>query len=284
MSRVYVKNGNFAPSGGEQHLFHLVDPSPWPILTSFALLILAIGGVMFMHNHLLGKYILGAGFFSVVFCLYSWWSDVIKEGLIQKHHTIPVRTGLRIGMALFILSEIMFFAVFFSSFFKASLEPVGVLDGVWVVKSGIWPPESIQTLDPFGLPFINTLILLLSGCTVTWAHYALGENNQKDCAFALGLTVSLGIFFSLMQAYEYHHAAFKFKDGIYPSNFYLATGFHGLHVVIGTIFLLVCYFRVKRGDFVKGNGHLAFEFASWYWHFVDVVWLFLFIFIYVFGR
>ena len=267
-----------------QHPFHLVDPSPWPIATSFALLLLAIGGLMFMHSYRFGEIVFGAGLLSVLYCLYVWWSDVIKEGLVEKHHTEKVRIGLRIGMALFILSEIMFFAVFFGSFFKASLFPVGVLDGVWVVKEGIWPPSSIKTFDPFDIPFINTLILLLSGTTVTWAHYALEENNQKDCITALGLTIIIGVFFSLMQAYEYHHAAFSFKDGIYPSNFYLATGFHGAHVIIGTIFLTVCYYRARRGDFNVMNGHLGFEFAAWYWHFVDVVWLFLFTFVYVLGR
>lgn len=268
----------------KQHLFHLVDPSPWPILTSFALLLLATGGVMSMHEYKFGNYVLIAGVFSVIFCLYSWWRDIIKEGIIDKAHTTPVRNGLRIGMALFIISELMFFAVFFGSFFKASLFPVGILDGVWVIKEGLWPPTNIQTFDPFDIPFINTLILLLSGTTVTWAHYAIEENNQQDCITALGLTVILGIFFSCMQAYEYHHASFKLNDGIYAANFYLATGFHGVHVIIGTIFLSVCYFRAKKGDFSKGQGHLGFEFAAWYWHFVDVIWLFLFTFVYVLGR
>lgn len=237
-----------------------------------------------MHSYKFNHYILAFGVISVAYCLYSWWRDVIKEGIIDHSHTEPVRHGLRIGMALFILTEIMFFGVFFASFFKSSLSPVGLLDGVWVIKQGVWPPPNIKVFDPFDIPFINTLILLLSGTTVTWAHYALEERNQKDCVTALGLTIILGIFFTCMQAYEYYHAAFKFTDGIYPSNFYLATGFHGAHVIIGTIFLIVCYFRAKRGDFaIKNNGHLGFEFAAWYWHFVDVVWLFLFTFVYIFG-
>lgn len=276
-------NNNVTYLKEKGHPFHLVDPSPWPILTAFALMLLAIGAIMFMHEYRFGLYVFGAGFLSVIFCLYSWWGDVIKEGL-QKHHTHAVQTGFKIGMVLFILSEIMFFAVFFGSFFKSSLFPAGILDGVWVVEAGIWPPASIKTFDPFDIPFINTLILLLSGTTVTWAHYAFEENNQKDCITALGFTIVLGIFFSLMQAYEYHHATFAFKDGIYPSNFYLATGFHGVHVIIGTIFLSVCYYRARRGDFVKGKNHLGLEFAAWYWHFVDVVWLFLFTFVYVIGK
>ncbi|MGI4775488.1 MAG: cytochrome c oxidase subunit 3, partial [Janthinobacterium lividum] len=208
---------------------------------------------------------------------------VINEGR-SDHHTEPVRMGLRIGMGLFIISEMMFFFAFFFAYFRSSIFPVGILDGVWVVKDGVWPPPEIQTFDPWDIPFINTLVLLLSGTTVTWAHYAMEENNQKDCITALGITVLLGIFFSLMQAYEYHHASFKLRDGIYAANFYLATGFHGIHVIIGTIFLGVCYLRAKRGDFAENRGHLGFEFAAWYWHFVDVVWLFLFTFVYVWGR
>ncbi|MGZ7210052.1 MAG: cytochrome c oxidase subunit 3, partial [Methanobacterium sp.] len=208
----------------------------------------------------------------------------VKEGLIGKHHTNVVRNGLKIGMALFILSEVMFFGAFFGGFFKSRLDPVHILDGVWAVKEGIWPPAGIHTFDPWDIPFLNTLILLLSGCTVTWAHYSLLENNKKDLVKALTITVALGFIFTLFQAYEYHHAPFKFSDGIYPSNFFMATGFHGFHVIVGTIFLAVCLFRARKGHFEAGNGHLGFEFAAWYWHFVDVVWLFLFVFIYVLGR
>lgn len=279
-----MKTNKFHHFETKQHPFHIVDPSPLPILTSFALLLLAAGGIMVMHGYKFGWYVFTSGILAVTACLYSWWADVIKEGVIEKQHTPEVRTGLRIGMALFILTEIAFFAVFFGSFFKTSLFPAGILEGIWVVKPGIWPPESIKTFDPFDIPFINTLILLLSGTTVTWAHYAIEENNVKDYIIALKYTIILGIFFSVMQGYEYYHATFSFKDGIYPSNFYMATGFHGAHVIIGTIFLSVCYFRAKRGDFTKNNGHLGFEFAAWYWHFVDVIWLFLFIFVYVLGK
>lgn len=265
------------------HPFHLVELSPWPLLIAISLLFVTSGGVMFMHHYALGEYILSCGAIATLYFMYSWWRDVINEGK-DKHHTNPVRMGLRIGMALFILSELMFFAAFFSSFFKSFLFPVGVLDGVWVATTGAWPGGSIETIDPWDIPFLNTLILLLSGTTVTWAHYALEEGNKKDCVTALGYTVLLGILFTLMQAYEYHHAPFGIKDGVYGANFYLATGFHGLHVIIGTIFLAICYFRAKKGDFNYENGHLGFEFAAWYWHFVDVVWLFLFIFVYVLGR
>jgi len=239
---------------------------------------------MALHAFPHGYVVLVAGFVAVIFCAYNWWSDIIKEGIVEKEHTSAVRHGLRLAMALFILSEIMFFAAFFSSYFKASLAPEGILEGLWIVKEGIWPPTGIVTFDPWSIPFMNTLILLLSGCTVTWAHYSMMENNQKETIRALAYTIILGICFTCFQAYEYHHAEFNFTDGIYASNFYMATGFHGAHVIIGTIFLTVCYFRARKGHFVAGNGHLGFEFAAWYWHFVDVVWLFLFVFIYVLGR
>ncbi len=269
----------------QSHPYHLVDLSPWPILTAFSLLFVTSGAVMFMHNVPAGHYLSALGFAALVYCTFSWWRDVVKEGREGLHHTEAVQMGLRIGMALFILSEIMFFFGFFWSFFKASLFPEGILDdaGLWVTLQGIWPPKGIDVFDPWGIPFMNTLILLLSGTTVTWAHHEIGENNQQEAARALGYTVILGVFFSCMQAFEYVHAPFKFTDGIYASNFYMATGFHGLHVIIGTIFLGVCYFRAKRGHFAHGNGHLGFEFAAWYWHFVDVVWLFLFAFVYVWG-
>lgn len=263
------------------HDYHLVDPSPWPIVASFSLFVLASGAVMFMHKMKGGHLVLPLGFLLVVYTVYKWWSDVIKEGLRDKAHTELVRNGLRVGMALFIISEVMFFVAFFWSYFRFSLFPVHLLEGVWAVKPGIWPPAGIETFDPWDIPFINTLILLLSGTTVTWAHHSLLENNQKDTVKALTITVILGLIFTAIQGYEYHHAAFKITDGIYPSNFYLATGFHGAHVLIGTLFLSVCLYRAKRGDFVKGNGHLGFEFAAWYWHFVDVVWLFLYMFVYL---
>lgn len=265
------------------HDYHLVDPSPWPICTAFSSLALFSGAVMAMHKYAHGEVIFGAGLLMVIYCVYNWWKDVIKEGIVDKAHTNIVRKGLRIGMALFILSEVMFFFAFFWSFFKASLDPVHIIENFWPIKDGIWPPAGISPFDPWELPFINTLILLLSGTTVTWAHYELMHGNNKQVVKALALTVILGVSFTLLQAFEYIHAAFNFKDGIYPSNFFLATGFHGAHVIIGTIFLTVCLFRAMKGNLTK-EGHLGFEFAAWYWHFVDVVWLFLFLFVYVWGR
>ncbi len=265
------------------HDYHLVNPSPWPILISFALLLTAVGGVMVLHKYGLGKVLLPAGLLSVIAIAAAWWRDVVREGLNDKAHTRVVRHGLRLGMGLFILSEVMFFFAFFYAFFHAKIFPAPIFDGLWTMKEGVWPPEGIKPFDPWELPFINTLILLLSGTTVTWAHHAVQyKDRQKEVVLALGLTVLLGFTFTCLQAFEYHHAAFSFNQGIYAANFYMATGFHGLHVIIGTLFLAVCWFRARKGQ-LSPEGHLGLEFAAWYWHFVDVVWLFLFAFVYIWG-
>lgn len=275
-------------SAHQKHDYHLVDPSPWPIVGAFAAMTMFAGLVLALHGHAIGKILMPSGLFIVLLTMYVWWKDVVKEGLVEKHHTNVVRHGLRLGMALFIASEVMFFFAFFWSFFKSALMPELVFAGSHIfelnsaVKHGVWPSDGIKTLDAWDLPLLNTLILLLSGTTVTWAHYALMNNNRRDLICGLAITVLLGISFTTLQVIEYHHASFGFKDGIYPSNFYMATGFHGAHVLIGTIFLLICLIRAIKGQFTP-EGHLGFEFAAWYWHFVDVVWLFLFAFVYVWG-
>ncbi len=268
----------------KNHDFHILDPSPWPISLSFSVMFLLLGITLSMHQYQLGLYTGIIGFIGTNATLYFWWRDVIKEGKQDKAHNKIVQQGLRIGVALFILSEVAFFFVFFWSLFKAWLDPVMLLNDFWPEGVSTWPPSGIKTFDPWDIPFINTLILLLSGTTVTWAHHAIDDNNRDELVKALGVTVLLGVIFSLLQAYEYHHASFKITEGIYPSNFYLTTGFHGIHVIIGTIFLFVCFVRARCGHFDSGNGHLGFEFAAWYWHFVDVVWLFLFVFLYVLSR
>ncbi len=228
---------------------------------------------MYMHGS--GWLLAALGFLCVLTVMAGWWRDVIRESVREKAHTPIVKLGLRYGMSLFIASEVMFFAAFFWAFFDASLYPKEAIGGVW-------PPENIETMEAFHLPLMMTLILLLSGTTVTWAHHAIVEGDRKTASVALGLTVILGVLFSCFQVYEYGHAHFGFKDGIYPSTFYMATGFHGFHVLIGTIFLAVCWFRVRSGHFTP-KSHFGFEAAAWYWHFVDVVWLFLFVSIYWWG-
>ena len=259
-------------SGAQQHPNHLVDPSPWPAVGSAAGFILAIGAVMFMHDHAYGVYTLAAGLGMVLLTMFMWWRDIIREAEYQGHHTPIVQIGMRYGMMLFIASEVMFFVAFFWAFFDRALFP----------NDGIWPPEGIETFDPFDLPLINTLILLLSGCTVTWAHHALQHDNRRDFNVGLAITVVLGVLFTGLQAVEYDHAHFSFTDGIYPSVFYMATGFHGFHVIVGTLFLFVCLLRSYAGHFTAKQ-HFGFEAAAWYWHFVDVVWLFLFVAVYWWG-
>lgn len=268
------------------HDYHLVDPSPWPALGALSGFVLAMGAVLYMHPDLIGvdigvlKFV--PGVILVLATMFYWWRDVVREANAGDHKPV-VQLGLRYGMALFIASEVMFFVAFFWAYFDASLfVDQANMPGRVEATGGVWPPEGIQTFDPFHLPFMNTLVLLLSGCTVTWAHHALREGNRKGLIQGLWLTVILGVAFTGLQAYEYSHAAFGFTDGIYASTFYLATGFHGFHVIVGTIFLAVCLVRAYKGHFTATQ-HFGFEAAAWYWHFVDVVWLFLFVSIYWWG-
>jgi cytochrome c oxidase subunit 3 len=262
------------------HPYHLVDPSPWPVVGAIAAGLFTVGMVFYMHDlpvfgHKFGLGSIAPGVIGILATMYLWWSDVVKEGEVQGHHSPVVQIGLRYGMALFIASEVMFFAAFFWAFFDSALFPREAI-------GHIWPPKSITPLDPYAIPLLNTLILLTSGCTVTWAHHALKHNDRNGLIQGLALTVLLGIMFTSFQAWEYLHAPFGFKDGIYTSTFFMATGFHGFHVIVGTIFLLVCLVRAIKGHF-KPDHHFGFEAAAWYWHFVDVVWLFLFSFVYIWG-
>ena len=290
----------------KNHDYHLVNPSPWPLVGSIAALIMAFGAVIYMKtsgsadSRLFGQrgmFVLALGFAAVLLTMFMWWRDVIREAHAGDH-TPVVALHLRYGMIMFIASEIMFFVAWFWAYFDASLFPAAVEslpNGAQVgmvarneLTGGVWPPKPSadgtfrSTFDPWGLPLVNTLILLLSGTTVTWAHHALLENNRKALNTGLFITVILGMIFTALQAYEYGHAAFGFKGHIYGATFFMATGFHGAHVVIGTIFLAVCLFRSLKGHFTPKQ-HFGFEAAAWYWHFVDVVWLFLFACIYVIG-
>lgn len=255
------------------HPYHLVDPSPWPIVSALSALVLAVGAVDLMHHT--GALVFYVGLVMLLLSAFYWWRDVSRESNTPGVHNETVRHGLRMGMVLFICSEVMFFFAFFWAYFHAALDPTAAI-------GNIWPPKGVVTFDPFHLPYYNTLLLLMSGTTVTWAHHCLLEGDRKGMLQGLGLTVLLGMTFSIVQAIEYSHAAFALKDGIYPSTFFLATGFHGIHVIIGTIFLAVCWIRAWRGRFTP-QAHVGFEAAAWYWHFVDVVWLFLFISIYWWG-
>lgn len=274
---------------GKPHPYHIVRPSPWPLIGSLAGGLLAVGMVLFMHKIQLGGVTVGLkgvvlGILAVLTTMFFWWKNVIQETVSEKAHTPIVQIGLRYGMALFIASEVMFFVAFFWAFFDASLfaaDPKQLLRLDYT--HGVWPPPQIHTIPPFELPLLMTMILLLSGCTVTWAHHAILEGKRLESIKALGITVVLGIAFLSFQIYEYAHAHFHFKDGIYPSAFFMATGFHGFHVFVGTVFLTVCWLRAIKGHFTPKQ-HFGFEAAAWYWHFVDVVWLFLFVAIYFWGN
>jgi cytochrome c oxidase subunit 3 len=264
-------------SSGLKQPYHLVDPSPWPIIGAIGGGLTVFGIILAAHY---GSYItLLIGAVVVLATMYVWWRDVIRESRTPGLHTPVVRLGLRYGMMFFICSEVMFFVAFFWAYFNFALFPEHVAGD----SAGIWPPPGIHTFDPFHIPFLNTMILLLSGTTITWAHHALLQNDRRGLLVGLGLTVLLGLSFTTFQAIEYSDAPFHFAGGgIYPSVFFLATGFHGFHVIVGTCFLIVCWFRARAGQFTPQR-HFGFEAAAWYWHFVDVVWLFLFICIYWLG-
>jgi cytochrome c oxidase subunit III len=270
------------------HPYHLVEPSPWPILGAIGAFLMALGAIMWMKAIPVGalkpgSYIFGVGLIAVLFVMVGWWLDVIKEAQTPGVHSPIVALGLRYGMILFIASEVMFFVAWFWAFFDVALFPGEKIEYARAaVTGGHWPPKGIETIDPWHFPLLNTLILLTSGTTVTWAHHALLNNDRRGLVQGLILTILLGISFTGVQAYEYAHAPFAFKGSIYGSTFFMATGFHGFHVIIGTIFLIVCLLRALAGQFTPQR-HLGFEFAAWYWHFVDVVWLFLFSCIYVWG-
>jgi cytochrome c oxidase subunit 3 len=269
------------------HDYHLVDPSPWPIIGSISAFTMAIGLVLTMKSLQLGglrigPYVFGAGVLGVLYTMLNWWRTVIREATYEGHHTRVVQLHHRYGMMFFIASEVMFFVAWFWAYFDASLYPNDPIQFQRTELLGQWPPKGIETFDPWHLPLLNTLILLTSGTTVTWAHHALLHGDRQGVKWGLWLTIGLGLLFSCVQAYEYSHAAFAFKGNIYGATFFMATGFHGAHVIIGTIFLAVCLWRVYQGQFTPQQ-HLGFEFAAWYWHFVDMVWLFLFACIYVWG-
>nr|YP_010282283.1 cytochrome c oxidase subunit III [Layahima weiweii]UHM24946.1 cytochrome c oxidase subunit 3 [Layahima weiweii] len=255
------------------HPYHLVDYSPWPLTGALAALCTTAGMVKWFHQYDMTLLMLGN--LIMILTMIQWWRDVIRESTLQGLHTSNVISGLRWGMILFIISEVFFFISFFWAFFHSSLSPT--------VELGLtWPPAGIIPFNPLEIPLLNTVILLSSGVTVTWAHHSLMNGNYTQTAQGLFFTSLLGIYFTALQAYEYMEAPFTIADSVYGSTFFVATGFHGLHVLIGTTFLIVCLVRHINYHF-SSNHHFGFEAAAWYWHFVDVVWLFLYISIYWWG-
>ncbi|YP_001654992.1 cytochrome c oxidase subunit III (mitochondrion) [Heteronotia binoei] len=257
----------------QAHSFHMVDPSPWPLTGAMAALLMTSGLAMWFHYNT--QTLMNLGLLTMLFTTYQWWRDIVRESTFQGHHTKMVQTGLRYGMTLFITSEVFFFLGFFWAFYHSSLAPTPEL-------GGLWPPTGITPLNPFEVPLLNTAVLLASGVTVTWTHHSIMENKRQEATTALALTILLGSYFTLLQAMEYFEAPFTIADATYGATFFVATGFHGLHVIIGTTFLTISLLRQINYHFTTDH-HFGFEAAAWYWHFVDVVWLFLYISIYWWG-
>nr|AWN56217.1 cytochrome c oxidase subunit 3 [Doru luteipes] len=251
----------------------MVSFSPWPLLGALGVMVLVAGVVRWFHETSILT--MGVGLVVVGLTSFQWWRDIVREGTYQGCHTSEVEQGLRWGMLLFIVSEVFFFLSFFWAFFHSSLNPTLEL-------GGCWPPQGITPFNPFQVPLLNTAILLASGVTVTWAHHGFMGSNKTQAMQGLGCTVVLGIYFTILQAYEYVEAPFVMADSVYGATFFMATGFHGLHVMVGTTFLLVCWVRASHDHF-SWHHHFGFEAAAWYWHFVDVVWLFLYLSIYWWG-
>lgn len=265
----------------KNHDYQILPPSIYPFLGGLFAFIMLFGLVLWISPAVQQNtpWVFLIGFVGVLYVMVGWWGETIREEHLGEH-TPVVRISLRYGMLLFILSEVMFFAAWFWSFIKNAMYPMGPN---YPAQDGTWPPAGIHTFDPWGLPLINTVILLLSGVAVTWAHHAfVHENDRKTLIRGLAIAVVLGLSFTGLQAYEYTHAQFSFSGNIYGANFFMATGFHGLHVIIGTIFLFICLVRAMKGDFTP-ESHVGLEAAAWYWHFVDVVWLFLFAVVYIWG-
>nr|ARH55234.1 cytochrome c oxidase subunit 3 [Trigonopterus sp. 1 AH-2016] len=257
----------------KNHPYHLVDSSPWPILGSLSTFNFMVGLIKWFHLN--DSNLLLFSLFTNMLIMMQWWRDIIRESTFQGLHTSMVMKGLRWGMILFITSEIFFFFAFFWAFFHASLTPS--------IELGMnWPPKGIYPFNPLEIPLLNTLVLVSSGLTITWSHHSLMENNYYQAIYSLSTTVLLGFYFTLLQMYEYKEAPFTIADSIYGTTFFMTTGLHGLHVIIGSIFLFICLIRMYFNHFSSIH-HFGFEAAAWYWHFVDVVWLFLYLSIYWWG-
>ncbi len=266
---------NIIRSQFQAHPFHLVSPSPWPVFTCIALFNLTTSGVLTMHGFSNAGFYLASAFIALVTSMSFWWRDVVSEGTYLGNHTLAVQKGLNMGVALFIVSEALFFLAIFWAFFHSALSPT-------VELGAQWPPMGIEALNPFELPLLNTVILLSSGVTVTYGHHSLIQGNRRGTLYGLIATVLLALIFTAFQGLEYSVSSFTISDGAYGSCFYFGTGFHGIHVMIGTAFLMVGTWRTFAYHSTD-NHHLGLESGILYWHFVDVVWLFLFVSIYYWG-
>lgn len=259
----------------QPHPFHLVSPSPWPFNTSFSLLVLTVSAVLTFQGFTKAVDVINMGLLTVVSSMSLWFRDVISEGTYLGNHTLAVQRGLNLGVGLFIVSEALFFLAIFWTFFHSALSPT-------VELGAQWPPKGIESVNPFELPLLNTVILLSSGFTVTYAHHCLIQGYRKGGLHGMLYTIILALIFTALQGLEYTVSSFTISDSTYGSCFYFGTGFHGFHVIIGTAFIAVGLWRFLAYHFTE-NHHLGFESSILYWHFVDIVWLFLFISIYYWG-
>jgi len=251
----------------------MVEKSPWPILASFSALFLVSSVVFWVRAK--SSLTLVISFFIILFIAFLWWRDVFSETSRQGNHSLQVTVGLQIGILLFIVSEVLFFFSFFWAFFHRRISPTLELGQVW-------PPLSVVPFNPMNIPLLNTLLLISSGVTVTWCHHSILRSNKQNSLLSLYLTISLGVIFSMLQGFEYMEASFSLSDSVFGSTFFMATGFHGLHVLIGRTFLIVSSQRLLSTK--NSMEHITgFECAAWYWHFVDVVWLFLYLNVYWWG-
>lgn len=259
----------------QNHPYHLVSPSPWPIFTSLSLFILLLDGVLFLHGFESFKYLLIIAIINVIYVMSLWFRDVISEGTYLGNHTNAVQKGLNLGVGLFIISEVFFFVAIFWAYFHSAISPS-------IELGGMWPPLGIQSVNPFELPLLNTVILLSSGVTVTYAHHSLIQGNRKGALYGTIATIILAVIFTFFQGVEYTVSSFTISDSVYGSCFYFSTGFHGIHVLIGTAFIAVGFWRLLAYH-LTDHHHLGYESGILYWHFVDVVWLFLYVSIYYWG-
>nr|YP_010478262.1 cytochrome c oxidase subunit III [Nesophrosyne haleakala]UVI59706.1 cytochrome c oxidase subunit III [Nesophrosyne haleakala] len=258
----------------KNHPFHLVENSPWPLTASMGIMTATSGAVMWFHNDQM--LLMNMGTLIIILTMTQWWRDVIRESTFQGLHTKKVVKMMKWGMMLFIASEVLFFSSFFWAFFHSSLSPA--------IELGMqWPPSGVKAFNPMSIPLLNTLILLSSGISITWAHNAIINNNFSQTKQSLWITILMGIYFTMLQGIEYLEAPFSMADSVYGSTFFMSTGFHGIHVIIGTIFIAVSTIRALKLH-MSMQHHVGFEASAWYWHFVDVVWLFLYTSVYWWGN
>jgi len=266
---------NVIRSNFQDHPFHLVSPSPWPLYTSVSLLNLTSIAVLAMHNFNNSHYLLYLALILLVSNMSFWFRDIISEGTFLGDHTLAVQKGLNLGIILFIVSEGLFFMAVFWAFFHSALTPT-------IELGGQWPPIGIEPVNPFELPLLNTVILLSSGATITYAHHSLIQGKREGALYGSIATVLLAVIFTIFQGIEYSVSSFTISDGAFGTCFFFGTGFHGFHVIIGTIFLAVGLWRIYDYQ-LTDNHHLGYEGGILYWHFVDVVWLALYFLLYYWG-